>query len=528
MNNFQNATPNSASSIYHRLSPEDGEIRLLEVLPALNHGRIECRLSNGYVKTADYVVLSYRWGTSTAEHEIVMNGRQFYVRRNLWDFLNVIREQPAMFLWIDALCINQNDTEERNQQVRIMGQIFQSAAMVLSWLGAANPDVEQAFDLMSSVWSLSASETESDQLPLLRSDQSEDKLWQCIAELCEFPYWSRVWVVQEILLSSNNYLLCGHRTLPWQAFANFVSLVDLRFTCPPQYARTIHGSTAESYATSKPYVMVPQSLQWRIGNALRHDFGKAWDIREHNLFRVLTMFGHRDCTDPLDHVYALLSLTDEGKTFPIQYGIDQTRLFLLLIHFCGRSAVQELRLEQEMPTSLILKQNSQRAFIRNSKYMAEMLELTVATQRTQPYYYGSGADSRSPSPRPNPCFPCSDQTLVLQCTIIVPGNEPPILRSNTLKRGISAVQFDQLLHIDESGSWLLCRWQSSNVHDLVVVAVITIKDGPQGRGFRILEPGQPGLGSLTPSQNDREWSLFVSSEQHLDFLKIVVLGQQPD
>lgn len=523
-NNSDHAAPKSTSSMYHQLNPDNQEIRLLEVLPSLNDGRIECRLSSEHLNSANYVVLSYRWGTLAAEHEIVMNERPFYVRKNLWDFLNVIRHQPGMLFWIDALCINQNDTGERNQQVGIMGQIFQSAAMVLSWLGAANADVELAFDLMSSIWSLPASEDESDQLPSLHPDQSEDNLWRCIAELCNFPYWSRVWVVQEILLSSNNYLLCGQKTLPWQVFANFVSLVDVRFTCPPQYARAIHSSTAKSYAMSKPYVMVPKSLQWRVGNALRHDFGKAWDIREHNLFRILTMFGDRDCTDPLDHVYALLSLTEEGRSFPIQYGIDQIHLFPILVHFCGQSAVQE----QEIPPSLVLRQNSQRAFIRNSKCIAEMLELIVPAQRTQPYYYGSGVDSRSPSPRPNPCFPCLNQTLFLQCTMIIPGNEPPILRSNTLKRSISTVQFDQLLHIDESGSWLMCRWQSSNVHDVVVAGVITIKDGPQGRGFRILEPGQLATGSLMPSHDGREWSLSVPTERHLDFLKIVVLGQQPD
>lgn len=512
--------------LYRQLNQQDQEIRLLEVLPILNNGRVECRLSSGHLKSANYVVLSYRWGTLAAVHEIVINGQPFFVRKNLWDFLNVIREQPGMSFWIDALCINQNDLEERNQQVRIMGQIFQSAAMVLSWLGAANPEVEQAFDLMSSVWSSSPSEDESDRLPALRPDQSEDDMWRCVAELCVYPYWNRVWVVQEILLSTNNYLLCGQKTLPWQVFANFISLVSIRFSCPPQYSRIIHNSTAKSYAMSKPYVMVPQSLQWRVGNALKHDFGKAWDIKEHNLFRILTMFGDRDCTDPLDHVYALLSLTDEGSKFPIHYGIDKADLFLSLIHFCGQSAVEE----QEFPDPLVLDQSSQRAFIRNSKHIAETLELTVSAQRTQPYYHGFGSDFRRPSPRPYPCFPSANQTVVLQCSTIVPGNEPPILRSNTLRRSISSIPFDQLLHINESTSWLMCRHSSNDLQQLGVVCAITIKDSPQGRGFRILEPGQLAFELLDPSHDGdptESWGLRIAPEAHLHFFKIVVLGQQP-
>lgn len=525
MNDLEHAVTATSEPLYHKLDQNNHEIRLLEVLPTLNNGRIECRLSTGHLKNANYVVLSYRWGTLAAEHEVVINKHSFLVRKNLWDFLSVIREQSGMFFWIDALCINQDDLEERNQQVRIMGQIFQSASMVLSWLGAANHEVEQAFDLMSKVWSSSPSEEDSDHLPMTHTDQSEDELWRCVAELCVYPYWGRVWVVQEILLSTNNYLLCGRKTLPWQVFANFISLVDLRFLCPPQYSRIIHNSTAKSYAMSKPYVMVPQSLQWRVGNALRHDFGKAWDANENNLFRLLTMFGDRVCTDPLDHVYALLSLTDEGRRFPIHYGIDKIELFLSVIHFCGQSSAGL----GEVASTLILQQGSQRALMRNSKHIAEILEIIpAALQRTQPYYYGSGPDVRAPSPRPKPYFPCENQTLVLQCSVIVPGNEPPVLRSNTLKRSMASIAFDQIMHVDESSSWLMCRQQ--NEDNLTIVGVITIKESSQGRGFRILDPGQLISWTLNCSQDDHAegtWTLHVQPEAHFHFLKIIVLGQQP-
>lgn len=531
MNDSEHAVSAPRSPLYRQLDQQNQEIRLLEVLPTLNNGHIECRLSSGCLATANYVVLSYRWGTLAAEHEIVINGQSFFVRKNLWDFLNVIREQPGMLFWIDALCINQNDLEERNQQVRIMGQIFQSAAMVLSWLGIANADVEQVFDLMTTVWSSSPSEDELDKLPMLHPDQSEDDLWRCVAELCVYPYWGRVWVVQEILLSTNNYLLCGHKTLPWQVFANFISLIDIRFPCPPQYSHIIHNSNARSYAMSKPYVMVPQSLQWRVGNALRHDFGKAWDAKEYNLFRILTMFGGRECTDPLDHVYALLSLTDEGKQFPIRYGVAKTDLFLSVIHFCGRSPVGEGLGDGVQPNSLVLERNAQRAFIRNSKHLAEMLELaTPAAQKTQPYYYAAGVDLRGPSPRPNACFPSATQAMVLRCTIISPGNEPPVLRSNTLKRSISSISFQYLLHIDESSSWLMCR-QHGSTDELNIVGIITIKDSPRGRGFRILEPGLLLSVLLHPSHDENRpgnWSLHIPPDLHLPFLKATILGQQPD
>lgn len=515
------------SQIYDSLATGTKQIRLLTIARSLNDGRIECRLSTAALSTANYVVLSYRWGSSGATREILLNGHPFHVRQNLWDFLNVIREQPGMLLWIDALCINQKDIGERNRQVQIMGQIFQSAAMVLSWLGPENTKIEQAFDLMSCVWSSSSTGDEYDHLPMLHANQTEDDLWDSVAEACSLQYWARVWVVQEILLSSNNYLLCGTKSLPWQVFANFLSLIDVRFHCPLRHSRSIHNSKARSYATSKPYAMVRPELQWKIGSELRHDYGKAWDTKEHNLFRILTMFGERECADALDHVYALLSLSDEGSKFPVRYGIDQIQLFLTVLHFCGQSAFNEY---QTIGLKGQLEPTAQRAFIRNARFLAETLEVIPAYQKTPPYFHGTALSSRGPSPRPDPCFPRADETLHLRCTTVNSGDEPPVLRSSSLQRYVSTIPFDLLLHLDESSSWLMCRRQEEEDSALVVAAVITIKDGPRGRGFKILEPGRVAGSTIVPLTDAGvrgRWKLEVPPDAHLDLLKLVILGMQP-
>jgi len=516
-----------ALPIYNELETDTGQIRLLEVASSLKDGRIDCRLSTVALNAAKYVVLSYRWGSSGATHEVLLNDHLFYVRENLWTFLNVIREQQGMMLWIDALCINQQNVDERNRQVRIMGQIFQSAAMVVSWLGPENTSIEQAFDLMAHVWSSSDEEDGLDCLPLLDVSQSEDDLWRSVVDLCSLQYWGRVWVVQEVLLSSNNYLLCGRKALPWQAFANFLSLIDVRFMCPAQHLRSIHNSTAKSYATSKPYAMVRPELQWRIGSELRHDYGRAWDTEEHNLFRILTMFGERDCTDPLDHVYALLSLSDEGSTFPIQYGIDKVKLFLTAIHFCGNSAYKEYH---DGSNQYHFRPAFQRGFMRNAKFLAEIMEVIPAYQKTPPYFHGTALSARGPSPRPDPCFPCAHQILLLQCTTVTPGDEPPVLRSTSLQRTMGSIPFDMLLHLDESSSWFMCQRLNDRSGGLVVVATITIKDGPRGRGFKILEPGRLAASRIAPStegDGTGRWEVSVPADAHLDLLKIIVLGVQP-
>ena len=519
------------SPVYQNLNSDIREIRLLKILPTLQDGRINCHLATTRLADAKFVVLSYRWGSADVSHEILLNGQIFYVRLNLWAFLNVIREQPGMLLWIDALCINQDDVSERNAQVRIMGNIFRSASMVLSWLGTPDPysTIGHAFELMSTVWTPSNTEAQdlSDSLPILRPGQSEADLWKSVAELCNLAYWNRVWVVQEILLSSNNYLLHGQMSLPWQAFANFISLIGVRFQCPPQYAKLIEHSTAKSYTLSKPYTSVPAELTWRVGTALKHDFGESWNTDEYSMFRILTMFGGRDCSDVLDHVYALLSLTDEGFSFPIRYGIGVTDLYLSVIHFCAEAAVGH---NQEASRSSVFRPASQRAFLRNAKFLAEVLEVIPRYQRTQPYFYGSGFDNRGPSPRPDPCFPCQDQAMALYCTIIEDGNEPPVLRSNTLRRSLEYLAFDVLLHLSESSSWLLCR-ASAQTESLTLVAIITIKDSAHGRGFKILDPGRLALSktlAVVRSTNQTVWEFVVNVEAHLSFFQAVILGIQPE
>jgi len=83
-----------------------------------------------------YMCLSYAWGDPQNHRTIRVNGKSFKVRRSLWKFLNIARHTLYdTFLWIDALCIDQENTSERNHQVQQMGRIYSGAETVLTWLG---------------------------------------------------------------------------------------------------------------------------------------------------------------------------------------------------------------------------------------------------------------------------------------------------------------------------------------------------------------------------------------------------------
>ena len=97
--------------------------RLVQLLPELSaDGQIQCAITHTTVD-ATYRCLSYRWGAPSPSDVILINNKTFNVRQNLLDFLSMAREndEGRKIYWIDALCINQMNTMERNHQVAQMG-----------------------------------------------------------------------------------------------------------------------------------------------------------------------------------------------------------------------------------------------------------------------------------------------------------------------------------------------------------------------------------------------------------------------
>jgi hypothetical protein len=123
------------STLYQPLDPTGG-IRILILEPRLKGPQILCRLilENIY-RSPDYKALSYEWGSADDSKAIVLNGRVVSIRQNLWWALWHLRgDELEMRLWIDALCINQEDAIERGHQVSMMGSIYRNAE-VICWLG---------------------------------------------------------------------------------------------------------------------------------------------------------------------------------------------------------------------------------------------------------------------------------------------------------------------------------------------------------------------------------------------------------
>ena len=104
-----------------------------------------------------FTAVSYEWGPAESSRIIIVNGCSMMIRENLWQFLtHLLRSDLASVdgyqsLWADAICINQDNTIERNQQVSMMGMLYRYTKMVYVWLGPTDQYLDTIVELQSRI-----------------------------------------------------------------------------------------------------------------------------------------------------------------------------------------------------------------------------------------------------------------------------------------------------------------------------------------------------------------------------------------
>jgi hypothetical protein len=167
-----------------------------------------------------YEALSYVWGDPAIRDNILISAdgaplRTCSVTHNLFEALCHLGYERDRVLWIDALCIDQENVEEKEQQVRNMDRIYQGAHNVCVWLGCGSPDDHSAMD---AVPELLRSIEDDFRSPRLQSR------WAMFGRLLQNDWFSRRWVVQEIALAKRATVHCGDREIPWLDFSDAISL----------------------------------------------------------------------------------------------------------------------------------------------------------------------------------------------------------------------------------------------------------------------------------------------------------------
>lgn len=280
------------------LDLDTASVRLVEVLPLGPDGEVKCKIRPAMLHTSIFTCVSYVWGPHNETHWITIDDKPFEVRKNLWSFLNVVStlrsktlegtdlldvheldtERCFQSLWIDALCIDQENVLERNHQVQQMGQIYSNAEHVISWIGT-DLDIVSLFQF---AWRHTRYRWWSKKQQISEHMDSIKKLHKNV-------YWTRAWITQELILARAVHVLANDVAIP------LTVLHDV-------------GETLK--------VVHERDFQWDLWQPMVHvQHGSTRPTLIENLWR----FRGKRCSDLRDAAYSLLSISSDGDKLRVDY-----------------------------------------------------------------------------------------------------------------------------------------------------------------------------------------------------------------
>lgn len=330
-----------------RLDASKGQIRLLQILRRENPWDevVHCHMFKTCLLDEIpgpplFNALSYVWGDKESLKDIVINGTIIPVRSNLESALRHFRDHHVevthgLPLWVDAVCINQDDTEERNQQVTLMREIYQRAHHVLPWLGEGNFDTDWLLPLLDNEdfrKSLEAVSTEGDEIIAASTPWAVRALVVIHRDVLERAWWTRVWVIQELLLASRDpILIIGRYYICWQRVVTVYRHAGAFFE-RAGYWGTYYDIFQSTYANNAPLQKTSSSkgVSYPAVGALDYIRSK---MPKYGYVPLGTMYISVDvltklwATHPADYVYALQGLACDDEKITVDYSKRPIEIF---------------------------------------------------------------------------------------------------------------------------------------------------------------------------------------------------------
>jgi WD repeat-containing protein 55 len=174
-----------------------------------------------------YTALSYAWGGSAFLKPITCNGKAFQTTHNLDRALRYLRRKDvSVMLWVDQICINQEDIAERNQQVTLMGKIYRRAYSTMVWLGEEADNSDDIFRIIEDVPTafrsvLDERAPDPDRMSSFGLPPPGSRQWLYLSRFLSRPWFHRAWVIQEVVMSIVVQVQCGWKSVSWQDIGQF-------------------------------------------------------------------------------------------------------------------------------------------------------------------------------------------------------------------------------------------------------------------------------------------------------------------
>ncbi|TGO90736.1 hypothetical protein BPOR_0053g00270 [Botrytis porri] len=295
------------------LSLHNREIRILILQPLSQGTPIQCTVETiSLLSHPSYEALSYVWGDASIRQTITFHGTLFSVTQNLAIALYHLRlPNKSRRLWVDAICINQSDIKERNEQVTLMGEIYSLAKPVLVWLGETFEGCEEAFDLMSKI----AIASEDKIL-----EEESQTMFSFYIELVKKEWFTRLWTIQELTLADQEPLVgCGFTWTTWSVLSKVWQTVAMIEFAKMGMIMMERGDENENANKSADLQGVRTSaIKIDLLNNLRT---AVTDKKGEDLQDLLLNTVTSKATEPKDRTYGLLGMmgSSDRKTITVDY-----------------------------------------------------------------------------------------------------------------------------------------------------------------------------------------------------------------
>jgi hypothetical protein len=275
-----------------------------------------------------YYTASYVWGerkhTCTA---VNLKTGSLPVLDSLAPFLHMITQhsdfQPTDWWWIDSLCINLQDGQEREKQVRIMADIYKRARRAIVWLGEEKEDDSDCTGAVEFLHYLSSMQIafNGDDHAMRSNLENPDFTEKCaaVSSLLARPWWTRVWTLQEFVLPKEAKLYCGAASISRGRFKSAVYSIFLCSTISNEFE----------------HELVPRRLFDGAFNRRRiHQWHTKPASIGINLIAIMAYLGNHSATDSRDRIYSVLGLIteqDRGLIGPAEYSTNTEQQFAKLV-----------------------------------------------------------------------------------------------------------------------------------------------------------------------------------------------------
>ncbi|GAP91993.2 putative heterokaryon incompatibility protein [Rosellinia necatrix] len=325
--------PPHASSLSRALSPkvypyknlDTLEFRLVRILPKTMFVKYKIT-THSLIDPPPYIAISYAWGDADDKRAIRIDGIVVSVAVSLWEALNAVQKQDdPVLVWVDALCINQQDRDERSQQVQLMTEIYAKATEVAIWLGPPEDDSELAMEFLKDI---AMAREDPQKITNLLSPQSQLPALRAVVFLFQRDYWERLWVVQEVFNARDINVHCGNLSLPWEVYKKAAQVFQ-------QHKRDLNSILGDKHQpASQNFYSYSQALAYQGPNSL-YDFESLDGFGEEALLNVMRACRRKLSAEPRDKIFGILGVLPNSirEAFTVDYKMSVKNIYTDVVGF---------------------------------------------------------------------------------------------------------------------------------------------------------------------------------------------------